>query len=76
MVKVNIAITVDSWVANWLNEQPEKRSSLINQIMKDHITATKPRQKRIYPTNDWIGSTEEEHNKRMEEAKEQRRQGE
>ena len=50
--KVNIAITLDSWVANWLNEQSEKRSTLINQVIKDHIVATDPeskKQKRLLP---------------------------
>lgn len=37
MSKVNLAITVDSYVANWLNEQPAKRSTLINQIIREHI---------------------------------------
>lgn len=42
--KVNLAITVDTWVSNWLNEQKEKRSTLINQILIRHIheTSTKP----------------------------------
>lgn len=37
MVKVNLAITVDSYVANWLNEQRQKRSTLVNKILQDHI---------------------------------------
>ena len=50
--KVNLAITVDSWIANWLNEQNEKRSTLINKILKDHIIsiAEEPKQqKRLLP---------------------------
>ena len=41
MSKVNLAITVDSYVANWLNEQDEKRSTLINHILKNHIIKKK-----------------------------------
>jgi hypothetical protein len=37
MSKVNVAITLDSHVANWLNEQPQKRSTLINSILLRHI---------------------------------------
>ena len=50
MAKVNLAITVDSFVANWLNEQPEKRSTLVNKIIKQHmnnINVKKPQRKNV-----------------------------
>lgn len=37
MAKINLAITVDNHVNTWLNEQPTKRSTLINKILNEYI---------------------------------------
>ena len=39
VTKTNMAITVDSWIYNWIGEQDGKRSTIVNKILKDHIIA-------------------------------------
>jgi metal-responsive CopG/Arc/MetJ family transcriptional regulator len=37
ITKTNMAVTIDSWIYNWLSEQNEKRSTLVNKILKEYI---------------------------------------
>ena len=43
MAKINLAITVDNHVNTWLNEQKEKRSTLINRILNEYIQNLQPK---------------------------------
>ena len=46
ITKTNMAVTVDSWIHNWLSEQNEKRSTLVNKILKKFIIAKAEEPKR------------------------------
>ena len=37
ITKTNIAVTIDSWIYNWLSEQNGKRSKIVNDILKQYI---------------------------------------
>ena len=39
VTKTNMAVTIDSWIYNWLSEQNGKRSTIVNKILKEHIIA-------------------------------------
>tara|TARA_Y100000401_G_C8155221_1_gene141534 strand:- start:259 stop:504 length:246 start_codon:yes stop_codon:yes gene_type:complete len=52
VTKTPISATIDTWVVNWIREQPEKMSKVINDILKQHIinVAEEPKQqKRLLP---------------------------
>ena len=34
-----MAVTVDSWIYNWLSEQNGKRSTIVNNILKEYVIA-------------------------------------
>tara|TARA_Y100000401_G_scaffold96901_1_gene84049 strand:+ start:402 stop:623 length:222 start_codon:yes stop_codon:yes gene_type:complete len=45
-----MAVTIDSWIYNWLSEQNGKRSTIVNNILKEYIIAKAEeprRQKRL-----------------------------
>ena len=44
--KTNMAVTVDSWIYNWLSEQNGKRSTIVNKILKEYIIAKAEEPKR------------------------------
>lgn len=46
VTKTNMAVTVDSWIYQWISEQPNKKSRTVNEILKKHILATDPEPKR------------------------------
>ena len=37
VTKTNMAVTIDTWVYNWISEQDGKKSTLVNKILKDYI---------------------------------------
>ena len=43
-----MAVTIDSWIYNWLSEQNGKRSTIVNDILKQYIIgiAEEPRQQK------------------------------
>jgi len=48
ITKTNMAVTIDSWIYNWLSEQNGKRSTIVNDILKQYIIgiAEEPRQQK------------------------------
>ena len=39
VTKTNMAVTIDSWIYNWLSEQNGKRSTIVNKILKEYVIA-------------------------------------
>lgn len=64
-----MAVTIDSWVYNWLSEQNEKRSTLVNRILKEHVIkrAEEPKKQKtlLSMTHSEREAAAEAHLKRM-----------
>jgi hypothetical protein len=37
ITKTNMAVTIDTWIYNWISNQEGKKSTLVNKILKDYI---------------------------------------
>tara|TARA_Y100000401_G_scaffold102855_1_gene93452 strand:+ start:409 stop:648 length:240 start_codon:yes stop_codon:yes gene_type:complete len=68
MAKINLAITVDNHVNTWLNEQPYKRSTLINRILNEYMRekGNLPRKRRGIPPQHIRKQIAEENFRRLE----------
>ena len=64
-----MAVTVDSWIYNWLSEQNGKRSTIVNNILKEYIIAKAEEPKRqktlLEMTHKERKAAREAHMKRM-----------
>jgi len=52
--KTQISATIDTWVYNWVLQQPGKLSTTINEVLKAHIVSVDEepkKQKRLFPMN-------------------------
>ena len=69
ITKTNMAVTVDSWIYNWLSEQNGKRSTIVNNILKEYVIAKAEEPKRqktlLEMTHSERKAAREAHMKRM-----------
>ena len=71
VTKTNMAVTIDTWVYNWISQQEGKKSTLVNKILKEYIVnvAEEPKKQKtlLSMTHSERKASFEAHMKRMYE---------
>jgi len=63
----NMCITIPDWIHNWIKSQPGKKSTIVTEILKQHIVANAERKQKtlIEMTPDEKEKSFAEHMKRV-----------